>query len=69
MSKLIIISFLIFFSISHGVFISDAYAYIDPGSGSLIFQAIIGALIGVGIAVRIYWEKVKYKLTSIFQRK
>ena len=45
-------------------FISDAYAYIDPGSGSIIIQAIIGALVGVGITVKIYWYKIKEKFIS-----
>jgi len=37
-----------------GFIISDAYAYLDPGSGSIVIQAIIGALVGVGITVKIY---------------
>ena len=57
------------FLVFQGIIIKDAYAYIDPGSGSIIFQAIIGALIGVGIALKLYWEKVKYKLVSSFARK
>ena len=36
--------------------------YIDPGSGSIIIQAIIGALVGVGITAKIYWYKIKEKL-------
>jgi len=42
-------------SLSFGFLISDAYAYIDPGSGSMIIQMIIGVLVGVGITVKIYW--------------
>jgi len=38
--------------------------YLDPGSGSIIFQAIIGALVGVGITLKIYWYKIKEKLSS-----
>jgi len=53
------------FLILPGILISDAYAYLDPGSGSIIFQAIIGALIGVGIAVKIYWEKLKFKISTL----
>ncbi|MDH3735658.1 MAG: hypothetical protein OEQ94_01385 [Nitrosopumilus sp.] len=45
--------------------ISDAYAYLDPGSGSIVIQSIIGALVGVGIAIKVYWEKVKMKFYSI----
>jgi len=39
--------------LSRGLFVSDAYAYLDPGSGSIIIQAMIGALVGVGITVKI----------------
>ena len=53
----------------YGILFSDVYGYLDPGSGSLIAQAIIGALIGVGVAIKIYWEKLKYKLSGIFSRK
>jgi len=50
-------------SLSFGFFMSDAYAYIDPGSGSMIIQMIIGALVGVGITLKIYWYKIKEKLS------
>jgi len=51
------------FGISSGFFMSDAYAYIDPGSGSMIFQMLIGILVGVGITVKIYWYKLKEKFS------
>jgi len=41
--------------------ISDAFAYIDPSSGTLIIQMLAGALIGAGIAIRVYWQKIKMK--------
>ena len=34
-------------------------AYIDPGSGSFILQALIAALAGALVAVNIYWQKIK----------
>jgi len=49
---------------STGYFISDAYAYLDPGTGSIIIQALIGALVGIGITLKIYWQKFK----EIFSR-
>ena len=48
-----------------GIFVTDAYAYIDPGSGSMVIQVIIGALVGVGISVKVFWEKLKYKFSSL----
>ena len=37
----------------------NAYAYIDPGSGSIVIQMMIGVLVGVGITTKIYWYKLK----------
>jgi hypothetical protein len=34
-------------------------AYIDPGSGSFVLQALIAALAGTLVAVNIYWQKIK----------
>ena len=48
-----------------GSFFIDAFAYIDPGSGSMFIQVIIGALVGVGIAIKMYWEKIKFKLSMM----
>ena len=46
---------------SNQLFISDAYAYLDPSTGSAIIQGLLGALVGVGIALKVYWAKIKYK--------
>ena len=48
-----------------GLFVSDAYAYIDPGSGSMFIQVIVGALVGIGVALKMYWEKIKFKLSTM----
>lgn len=47
--------------LSRGFFISDAYAYLDPGTGSVIIQALIGVIAGVLITLKIYWYKLKEK--------
>jgi prepilin signal peptidase PulO-like enzyme (type II secretory pathway) len=51
-----------------GFFISDAYAYLDPGTGSVFIQAIIGALVGIGITLKIYWYKIKEKVSRISKK-
>ena len=38
---------------------NPAYGYIDPGTGSLIIQGIIGAIAAVGVTLKIYWHKVR----------
>tara|TARA_Y100001949_G_C15936190_1_gene308005 strand:- start:686 stop:907 length:222 start_codon:yes stop_codon:yes gene_type:complete len=64
----IIIPIMGFVLLCHELFISNAYAYIDPGSGSVIFQVIIGTLVGLGIALKIYWEKLKMKFSMLSRK-
>ncbi len=33
--------------------------YLDPGTGSLVIQLLLGALLGIGLAVRIFWKRIK----------
>jgi hypothetical protein len=44
---------------------SQAFAYLDPSSGTLVIQMILGALVGIGITLKIYWYKIKEKLGNI----
>ena len=39
---------------------TNAYAYIDPGMGSIILQGIIGAIAAGSITLKIYWHKIKF---------
>ena len=38
---------------------SPAYGYIDPGTGSLIIQGVIGAIAAIGVTLKLYWHKLK----------
>jgi hypothetical protein len=33
--------------------------YLDPGSGSFLIQLLLAAALGIGVAVRMYWGKIK----------
>ncbi len=46
-----------------------AYSYIDPGTGSYVFQVIIAAFVAVSFAVKIYWNKIKEFLVRLFSKK
>ncbi|MBL7196606.1 MAG: hypothetical protein ISS47_00755 [Candidatus Omnitrophica bacterium] len=53
-------------------FLEKAYAYLDPGSGSYVFQLIIGILFGALFAIKIFWTKIKFFLKNLllkFKRK
>lgn len=34
-------------------------AYLDPGSGSVLIQLILGALFSAGVLIRIFWKKIQ----------
>ena len=38
---------------------APAFGYIDPGTGSLIVQSVIGAIAAIGVTLKLYWHKLK----------
>ena len=38
---------------------SDAAAYLDPGTGSMLLQVILGGIAAVGVAMKLYWHKLR----------
>ncbi len=59
---------IILLTFSFLVFPQKAYAYLDPGSGSYIFQLIIGAFLAGLFAVKLLWNKIKSFLKNLFSR-
>ena len=37
----------------------EAYAYVDPGTGSYLLQILIAGLLGAAFALKLYWTRVK----------
>jgi len=37
--------------------------YIDPGSATAFMAMIIGAIAGVGMTLKMYWFKIKQKIS------
>ena len=61
--RALIILFIYFFFIN-----TNAYAYLDPGTGSFILQAIIGFLAAISAGFIYYWNKVKNFFLKIFKK-
>lgn len=38
---------------------APAAAYLDPGTGNMMLQSLIGALVGGMVAIRIFWQKIR----------
>jgi len=43
----------------------DAYAYLDPGAGSYIFQVIVAALLGALFMAKVFWARI----TGFFRKR
>ena len=51
------------------LFPRTVYAYIDPGTGSLMIQVLIGALLGGLVTIKIYWGKIKLLFRKWFSKR
>ncbi len=38
---------------------SEAHAYLDPGTGSMVLQIVVGLVTGGVVALRMYWHRLK----------
>lgn len=41
-----------------------AFAYIDPGTGSILIQGVIAAIAAVGVTLKLYW----HRFVGLFRR-
>jgi len=47
----------------------NAYAYLDPGTGSYMLQIILGVLLGAAFAIKAFWFRIRAFLDGLFSRK
>jgi hypothetical protein len=41
-----------------GLSTSSAHAYLDPGTGSMILQLLLGGFAGLALAGKLYWHRL-----------
>ncbi len=51
-----------------GSFIQEFPAYLDPGTGSLIIQVVIGVVVGGLATAKIFWKQITLFFKSFFSR-
>ena len=56
-------------SVSPLVLVKQAYAYIDPGTGSMLVQALLAVVAVVSVSIGIFWQRFRSFLSRIFNRK
>ncbi len=42
------------------MFPAEAFAYLDPGTGSLLIQGVIATLAAVAYGLRLYWSRIQF---------
>ena len=40
----------------------SAFAYLDPGTGSMLLQVILGGVAAATVALKLYWHRIKQAL-------
>ena len=63
MKKYIIVMIMFIFFLNN-----NAHAYLDPGSGSIILQAILGFIAAALATASYYWTKLKIFFSKLFKK-
>ncbi len=48
--------------------IPSAAAYLDPGTGAVVWQVLVSSFLGVAFAVKLFWRRIKNFFLGIFGR-
>jgi hypothetical protein len=51
------------------IFRGNAFAYLDPASGSYILQLLLAFLFGALFAIKIFWQKIRTFFSGLFSKK
>ena len=43
---------------------TPAFAYVDPGTGSMLLQVILGGIAAAGVALKLFWHKIRAALST-----
>ena len=50
-------------------FTGPAWAYLDPGTGSMMLQLLLGGVAGAMVVGKLYWQRLREFVTSLFSGK
>ena len=51
------------------IFPVEILAYIDPGTGSYLFQILIAGIVAAGFTIRLFWRKILRFFRHLVSRK
>ena len=50
------------------IFAPPAHAYLDPGTGSYIFQLLLAGIVGLAFVVKLFWGRIKGFFAKLFSK-
>jgi hypothetical protein len=50
------------------LFPSESFAYLDPGTGSMLLQALIGLIASLFTTFYLFWNKIKLIFKKIYSK-
>lgn len=57
---------LVIAAVSYVLFAREAHAYLDPGSVSLFFQALVAGVLGAAFLLKRFWTQIKAGAKDLF---
>ncbi len=59
---------IIFFTIILLMYITPAYAYLEPGNGYILLQSLLAGIAGLAALLKIYWQQFKNFMATTWQQ-
>ncbi|MEK7485359.1 MAG: hypothetical protein AABZ60_13625 [Planctomycetota bacterium] len=50
------------------LFLDRSYAYLDPGTGSYLFQVLLATFLGGIYALKLFWRQCGFALKRLFRK-
>ncbi|MGA9575362.1 MAG: hypothetical protein WBS20_15585, partial [Lysobacterales bacterium] len=45
------------------LFAQSAWSYLDPGTGSMLLQVILGGFAAIGLVLKLFWHRIRIALS------
>ena len=45
---------------------APAFAYLDPGTGSILLQGLLAGVAGAAMVIKLYWQRITGLFSSLF---
>ncbi len=66
--KYIISRSLIIFFLLNVLFVSHAYAYLDPNAGGFFLQVVIPMVFGAAAAITVFWKRLIVQFKNVINK-